>query len=148
MADGDRVGRTIYERAVMLDTGPLISLYDPQDNRRGDIHAIMQQMQRLRYPVCITLLVIAETHRRILYDIGYKPALEFLKAINDGSVQILKIEKKDVINAIDVIERYPDQQISCTDAMSMAVMKRIGIQKVLSYDWHFGLLNFSVLPAA
>ena len=132
---------------MLLDTGPLISLYDAKDNRGERINAIMQQMQRLKYPVCITLLTIAETQRRILYDIGYKRALEFLKAINDGSVHILEIEKKDIIDAIDVIERYSDQKISCTDAVSMAVMKRIGIQKVLSYDWHFGLLNFSVLPA-
>ena len=146
MVDVGRVGQTIYERAVMLDTGPLISLYDPRDSRGEQVSTTLQQVQKLKYPVCVTLLTIAEAHRGILYNVGYEHALEFLKAICDGSVHIVPIEEKDINNAINIIGRYSDQDISYTDAVSMSVMKRMGIYKVLSYDHHFWVLNFYIPP--
>jgi len=130
----------------MLDSGPLISLYDSRDDRGEQVRATLQKLQELQYPLCITHLTVAETHTHILYNVGYKRALEFLRAITDGSVHVLEIEAKDAIDAIDIIEKYRDQGIAYTDAVSMSIMKRVGIQTVLSYDHHFWALNFHILP--
>lgn len=130
----------------MLDTGPLIALYDPSDCRGTAVQALIQHMKQDKYPVCITRLTIAEAHNRILYDVNESQALAFLETITDGSIHILDLEVSDVSEAIAIIKRYPGQKITCTDAVSMAVMKRMGIRSVLSYDHHFWYLNFSVLP--
>jgi predicted nucleic acid-binding protein len=140
------IGQTIYERAVMLDTGPLISLFDPKDNRGEQVRLILQGVQVQKYPVCITQLTIAEAHRRLLYDIGHQQALNFLEAITDGSINILDVGQGDIFDALGIVRRYFDQRITFTDAINMAVMKRVGIHKALSYDFHFQLLNFSLLP--
>ena len=129
----------------MLDSGPLISLYDRTDPRRSRVVTELEAMHHRKYPVCTTLLTIAETHRRILYDVDHSRALTFLNDIYDGSVNILTLQTQDEADAKDIIARYADQRISCTDAITMAVMKRIGIQKVLSYDHHFWVLNFHVM---
>lgn len=141
-----RVGYTIHERAVMLDTCSLVSLYDPGDDRGEVISVMLEQMKERKYPVYITLLTIAETHNRILQHVGYERALGFLKAITDGSVHILEIQETDITDAIGFIEKYSDKQISCTDALSAAVMRRMRIQHVLSYDRHFRDLGFFIIP--
>ena len=128
----------------MLDTGPLVSLYDPEDRRGDQVSVTLKRLQELKYPVCITMLTVAETHTRILYDVSSQRALRFLKAITDGSVQILEFDTRDIIGAIDIIERYSDQDITYTDAVRMSIMKRKGIQTVLSYDHHFLILNFHI----
>lgn len=140
------VGRTIYERAVMLDTGPLISLYDPSDEQRKDVIATLGQVQSQKYPICITSLTIAETHNRILYDINEECASKFLRNIYDGSVNVLETQPADTLQAMAIIEKYHGQKITWTDAVCMAIMKRMGIRKVMSYDYHFWIMNFTVLP--
>ena len=129
----------------MLDSGPLISLYSPRDTRRQTIAEELKRLQMLKYPVCTTYLTVAETHRRLLFDVGHLDAVRFLKNVHDGSVNILEVTAADVCEAIGIIERYSDQLITCCDAVSMALMKRFGIRKVLSYDHHFWILNFEVL---
>lgn len=146
MTDACQIGQTIYEQALMLDSGPLISLYTPNDPEKNTIKELLQQIESQSYPVCITHLTIAETHRRILYDVNQGIAMSFLSNIYDRTINIFELQDPDIQDAIGIIARYSDQQISYTDAISMAVMKRIGIRKILTYDHHFQILNFSILP--
>ncbi len=146
MTDAYQIGQTIYEQALMLDTGPLISLYTPNDPQKNEIQELLQQIESQSYPVCITHLTIAETHRRILYDNHQVVAIIFLRNIYDRTINIFELQHPDIHDAIGIIARYSDQQISYTDAINMAVMKRVGIRKVLTYDHHFQILNFSIMP--
>lgn len=131
----------------MLDTGPLISLYNHRDARGKDVACKLKEIQQLKYPVCITLPTIAEAHRRILYDVNGLKARTFLRDITDGTVQILQVTQEDITSAIEIIDRYDDQALTYTDAICMAVMKRYGIIKVLSFDLnHFCLVNFYPVP--
>jgi predicted nucleic acid-binding protein len=140
-----KVGKTFYERAVMIDTGPLIAMYDPSDKRGEDVQSILHLMYQRNIPLYITQLTIAETHRRILYDLGYKLAYKFVDSVTDGTVNILVASSEDITKAIEIITRYTDQTITLTDAVSMALMLRLGIKDVLSFDWHFSLLNFNLV---
>lgn len=146
MTATSRVGRTLYERAIMLDSGPLISLYDPNDTRGDQVAGVLEYIRSLKYPVFTTILTIAEVHRLILYNVGYKRALEFLRAIYDGTVRILEIESQDASEAIEIVEKYSTCSISFADAVSMALMKRLGILQIMSYDHHFWTLNFYIPP--
>ena len=141
-----RIGRTIFEKAAMLDTGPLVSLYDSKDKRGSIIDGILKAIQKNNYPIYVSIVTIAETHKRILYDVGYVRASEFLTTITSGEVNIIEIYEADINDAASIIKRYNDQDIPFADAITMAIMKRVGIRKVLSYDRHFWLLNFKMLP--
>lgn len=139
------IGRSVFERAAMLDSGPLISLYDPNDNRRTIVVDKFNTLQIKKIPVFITVITIAETHKRILYDIGYDEAVSFLDNIFSGDVNIIDIIDIDLSEATSIIRKYSDQEISFADASTMAVMKRVGIKNVLSFDRHFWVLNFTVM---
>ncbi|MEW6717914.1 MAG: PIN domain-containing protein [Chloroflexota bacterium] len=144
------IGATLYERAIMLDTGPLISLYNPSDSRGNQIQEILRSVVTSCFPLCVTITVISETHSRLLYDVNRTIAYRFLndyyQDISNQDLNLIDITIADFADAVRIIGKYSDQAISFTDALVMAVMKRIGIRTVLTYDHHFWLLNFSVIP--
>jgi len=134
----------------MLDSGPLIALYDRDDPRGPEVQGILDSAAGQEYPLCISDLVIAETHRRLLYDVNYDAALAFIqhthRDLARGEINLLTVGPADRAEAISILQRFSDQNLPFCDAMTMALMKREGILKVLTFDRHFWLLNFRVLP--
>jgi predicted nucleic acid-binding protein len=142
-----KIGSTIYEQAVLLDSGPLISLYDKKDIRQNEIRELLTTVASINIPIYITYLVIAETHRRLLQVVGNKESNKFLEDIFDNGINFAQIEMQDMLKAKEIIKKYHDQKITFTDATSMAIMIRLGILKVMTFDFHFGLLNFTIIPS-
>lgn len=142
------VPRSIYERAVLFDTCALEAIADPRDQYHKAAAQCLAELRRLAYPFYVTTLTIAETHRRLLYEphLGNLPALRFLESIYDGSTNIVRPLEEDELRAIEYIKRFEDQKLTFTDTISMAVMNRLGLRKIFSFDWHFTLLGFQVIP--
>lgn len=142
------VPQSIYERAVLFDTCALLAIFDPRDQYRGDALLLFRKLIKHSYPLYITSQTIAETQRRILYTshLGYPKAINFLEFIYDESINIIRPSEQDELQAIEYIRRYNDQSLSLTDAINMAVMKRMGIMRVFTFDRHFTLLGFQAIP--
>jgi len=143
------VPRSIYERAVLFDTCALEAIADPRDQYHEVATQCLAQLRPLGYPFYVTTLTIAETHRRLLYKpyLGNLPALRFLEGVYDGSINIVRPLEEDELQAMEYIRRFKDQKLTLYDTVSMAVMNRLGLRKVLSFDWHFTLLGFQVIPS-
>ncbi len=137
---------SVYKRAVLIDTGPLYAVVDTNDGRNDEATACLREISDHRIPLYITNLTIAECHRLILQKLGIDRGLEFLEMIYDGRVNIVRKEPSDDQKAIELLQRYPDQDITFTDAISFAVMIRLGIIKAFSFDRHFDILNFLRIP--
>ena len=142
------VPRSIYERAVLFDTCALEGIGDPKDKYHKAAVQCLAELRQRAYPFYVTTLTIAETQRRLLYKphLGILPALHFLKSVYDGSTNIVRPLEEDELRAIEYIERFGDQTLTFTDTISMAVMNRLGLRKIFSFDWHFTLLGFQVIP--
>jgi predicted nucleic acid-binding protein len=142
------VPHSIYERAVLLDTSALEAIIDARDRCNKDAIQCLIELRNISYPIYITNLTIAETHRRLLYKPHFdnRLALSFLVNIYDGSVNIVRATEADELKAIGYIERFGDQKLTLTDAVSMAVMIRLRMRKIFSFDWHFRLLGFQIIP--
>jgi uncharacterized protein len=142
------VPQSIYERAVLFDTCALEGITDPRDQFHRSATSCLAELRDLAYPFYVTSVTIAETHRRILYKrhLGILPALDFLERTLNSSINIIRPTEEDEQQALQYIRRFDDQNLTFTDAISMAVMKRLGLRKVFSFDWHFTLLGFIVIP--
>lgn len=134
--------KSVHERAVMLDSSPLISLYDKNYQEREEVKKILGKLADSFIPVFITPFIIAETHRRILYDIGMTEAQKFADSIWDSSLNLVSAETVDFEKAKEIIRKYDDQKITMCDAITMAIMLRIGILYIYTFDFHYSLLNF------
>jgi len=62
--------------------------------------------------------------------------------------ELLRVSAGPFSDAIDVFERYDDQELSVTDATSVALAERRGIDRVLSFDDDFDGVVDRLDPAA
>ena len=126
-----------------MDTSAFIEL------RRGNQEAILcdEAIRDRRLPIYVTSTVVAETHRRFLFDFGHGAARQFLDRARSGMFQIVRPTEADEVDAIQLLDRYADLHMTLCDALSMAVMLRIGIARAFTYDRrHFSAAGFVVIP--
>lgn len=139
-------GRSLYSRAILIDTSALLALADPKDNNRQQAITCLNTIKDHRLPVFVSIPTIYESHRRFLFDLGQVVAAGFLQNIYDGSVNIVYTIKDDEQEGIRLIERYAGLKITMTDAVNMAVMIRLGIAVSFSFDRHYLQAGFIRIP--
>ena len=145
MVDHSHVPKTVYERAVLLDTSAVLELERQNREALACLHAI--QFKKL--PVYITSQVVTETHRRLLFDFGQNAASSFLGLVYSGSsgLNIVRPSEEDESEAIRLIRKYESLKLTLCDALSFAVMLRLGILRAFTYDRnHFWTVGFVVVP--
>jgi uncharacterized protein len=89
--------------------------------------------------------VIAEAHALLLNRIGRVDAARFLEAIIAGSRHIIRVLEADETQAREIIRRPSDKDYSYTDATSFAIVERLHIKKVFSFDQHFAQYGFTLI---
>lgn len=141
-----RIGKSLFARAVLIDTGAILSLRNARDVHHIDAVECIEAVAGRRLPLFIAIPTIYETQRRILFDMGAAAALDFLNNVFDGSMNVVRNEDADEQEARRLIGRYADLKLTLTDAANMAIMDRIGISTVFSFDAHFLLAGYLRIP--
>jgi len=101
----------------------------------------------LHLPVYVTVTVIAEAHRRVLFDFGQRQADAFVTEAYSGSLLLVRPSEDDETEAIRLMRKYSDLQLTFCDGLSLAVMLRLGIPRAFTYDHrHFRAVGFIVVP--
>ena len=98
-----------------------------------------------RRPLVTTSLVLAETHRLLLFRAGPRAARRVLDRLEAGTV--LTIEFATAAHhpgALSWLDRLPDQRISYTNAVSFAVMEVAGCSTAIGFDRDFLVAGFSL----
>ena len=58
---------------------------------------------------------------------------------------LLRPTHDEELRALDLFEKYADQQVSFTDCVSYALMHKRRIDRAFSFDRHFALAGFQLL---
>lgn len=140
------VGRTLYSRAVLLDTSAFLALANPHDVHHVDSQDCLVLVARNRLPVFVTLPTVYEAHRRFLFDFGQLSADRFLVEVFDGTTNIVRTIEDDEAEARRLIDRYAALALTLTDAVNMAVMVRLSIAAAFSFDRHYLQAGFIRIP--
>ena len=130
----------------MLDTGALLALAHARDQYHTEAVQCRNEIARCRLPVYISLPTIYESHNRILQALGIPTAAAFLDNVYDGSVNILATEPRDEDRARELLRRYHWLDLTLTDAANMAVMERLGMAVVFSFDDHYWATGLIRIP--
>ena len=136
--------------ALFIDTGAFIALAHKDDRHHrlatDFFSALGPGVKRLT-----TELVIAESYTWLRYKIGYPSAARFLESV-ESSVQegYLKVHYPDPSldrRARQVLRRFQDQDLSYTDAVSLALLDDLPRDvAVFGFDHHFTLLGRLLAP--
>lgn len=127
---------------IIVDTSAWLCLFDK--NAIGTESKLAKQYyESNKDTLLVTDLIIEETHKWLVHHaFPPKNAWVILDAfISQKFAQIVPIEENDRREANKLVEKYLDQQLSFTDSITVAIMRRLRLKKVFSFDRHFDLFK-------
>lgn len=92
-------------------------------------------------PMATTPLVLSETWRLVAYRTSYGQAESLVEGIIEKSTIIWPIDS-DLDKAQLIGKKYTDQEFSLVDRVSFAVMERLGLTRVATFDRDFFIYRF------
>jgi predicted nucleic acid-binding protein len=130
---------------IFVDTGAFLARHLVKDQFHE--RAVDGWVELSRHRCVTTIHVIDETITLLARRAGHAFAAERARAILTS--RVLQVERPgldDELAALEQFERFGDQAISFTDALSFAVMRRMRIERAFSFDRHFALAGFELWP--
>ena len=123
-------------RAIFVDSGFWIALRDPTDENHAKSARISRRLIEWRARLIVTPFVFAEVQARfsrarqrreqVIRDCWKNPIVRHEQAT---------IEDQE--SAVEILLQHKDKSFSFCDAVSFAVMLRLGLGEVVSFDDHF-----------
>ena len=134
--------------AVFVDTSAYLAVLKRDDDHHREALAFVESLTRQRAVLFTSNFVIAETHAMVLRYLGHEAARSFLQEVDDSrATVVVRTEATDEVAARSIIYRYADKDFSLTDAISFAIMARLGLSQAFTFDNHFEQYGWRVLHA-
>ena len=122
--------------SVFTDASFWIGLRDTKDQFHRDALKATRYFMENRFHLVLTPLVFAEVHAQFS-----RARITSAKVIADcWDNPVVKIERPSVADeeqGIEILRANRDKSYSFCDAVSFAVMLRLGINRVVTFDHHF-----------
>ena len=130
---------------IFIDTGFFKALVDGEDDFNRQAKKIWQKLEEEKTDLVTSNYVIDETLTVIRIKCGLKKALKFRDLLAENS-QILKIIRVTVADEAGAWQWFIKnwRKLSFTDCVSFAVMKRLGLRRVVAFDEDFQRAGFKV----
>ncbi len=132
---------------IFIDTGAFLARYLCKDQHHHSAASVWEKLGSSRENCITSNFVLDETFTLLGRRAGYGFAVQRAKNIYASqSLTICRSEKVDEIKALQFFSKYADQHVSFTDCISFVLMKREKINRVFSFDRHFELAGFHLIP--
>jgi uncharacterized protein len=124
--------RNCVPRKVIIDSGPLIALFDKDDryHRRA-----MEFIKDFKGELITNYSVVTEV--TYLLDFSLKAQTDFLQWLLEGGVSIMEIHSDDLDRVIEIMRKYSDLPGDFADATLIALCERLNIKEIASVDKDF-----------
>jgi uncharacterized protein len=129
---------------IFVDTSAWYALVDRDDADHEKATAFFTANST---PLITTSAIFSETVTLIRYRLGHDSACTFGRNLNESSlVRLVTINNADEDRAWEIFCKYGDQDFSFADCTSFAVMQRMKIATAFTFDRHFLIMKFTVVP--
>jgi predicted nucleic acid-binding protein len=130
---------------IYIDTGPFLARYVEKDQHHDDAASAWEKIQRSGQRLYTSNFVLDELFTLLARRTTYRFAAERARNILDSTaIQILRPERKQEREAIELFAKYADQKVSFTDCVSFLLMKEAKIRQAFSFDRHFERAGFKL----
>ena len=128
-ASRTRRNPTEARSVILVDTGPLVALFDPADSWHTRCVA---KLETLKEPLCATVPVLAEAFHLLTPDsTGSKRLMEF---IVDGGMRIWFLDDEALTRTFELITRYANVPMDLADASLVVAAERLNSRRVFTID--------------
>jgi predicted nucleic acid-binding protein len=132
---------------IFIDTGAFLARYLRNDQHHRRAVAVWEQLASSRESCFTSNFVLNETFTLLGRQAGYDFAVQRARNVYASqALTICRAYREDEISALQFFRKYTDQTVSFTDCISMVLMKRERINRVFSFDRHFKLAGFHLVP--
>jgi predicted nucleic acid-binding protein len=122
------------QNMVLIDTGPLVALFDKDDKYHNKIKAFIVANS---YKFVSTLAVITETTYMLDFNINVQ--LDFLEWVRDKGIIIHEVQQSDFPRIIELTKKYSDLPMDFADATLVIAAEKTGIKTIISIDSDFDI---------
>jgi predicted nucleic acid-binding protein len=119
----------------VVDSGPLIALFNASDRWHAPVVAWLRENQDVR--LVTTWPVLTEVCALLARRLRNEAALDFLRWIQRGALEIDRAEVSTLPNVIAISERFADLPFDLADASVAEAAARLQIGAVVSIDADF-----------
>jgi len=121
-----------------VDTSIWYAAADSSDRSNARAKAILKSGETL----VTSDHVLIETWTLLHHKLNCKAAERFWEGLRSGIAVMEAVTLADLEVAWDIGVSWRDQDFSIVDRTSFAVMRRLGIDRVASFDAHFAVFRF------
>ena len=116
----------------ILDTGPIVALFDRNDQYYQDTYDFMKNYDGILYT---TWPVVTEV--LFLLDFHIETQLDFIRWLELGAVEIVDIEFDDLNVIREMMGKYHDVPMDFADASLMLISEKLRLEDIISFDRDF-----------
>ena len=122
--------------SIFVDAGFWIALRDRADLEHSAATAMARVLLERRVRLVTTALVFAEIYARFSRNRLVRE--QFIRDIWENPVvRVEPVVQEDEVSALRILRQHSDKSFSFSDAVSFALMMRLGLQRAISFDKHF-----------
>ena len=114
---------------LIIDTGPLVALFDPRDPDFQGCHEILAKIDE---PLYTTEAVLTEAFH--ILDPNSRGAHGLVKFILEGYVGMLALDKVVLSRSFELMDQYSDRPMDFADATLIASAESRKIKSVFTLD--------------
>jgi len=135
---------------IFVDTSAWMAIVDSGDVNHRPALSFQSELPDTSHLI-VANYILDELYTLVLIDLGYRNALDIKEKLDRMAeariLQVVWVDPTVSTAGWSVFERFNrDKQWSFTDCVSYAVMKRLGITEVFSFDHHFEQTSFIRRP--
>jgi hypothetical protein len=134
---------------VLVDTGPLVALFDPSDASRSACRACLDMLERS--DLVTTEAVVTEAAYLLDFSIHAQAAL--MRLLGAGRPRIEALSERDHLRAAELLARYASLPMDYADATLVILAERFRTRQVFTLDrrdfgiYRVGRARFAIIPA-
>ena len=119
----------------MVDSGPLIALFNASDRWHAPVVAWLREHQNVR--LVTTWAILTEVCALLARRLHNEAALDFLRWTQRGALDVDRPEVNTLANVLAISERFADLPFDLADASVAEAAVRLRISAVVSLDADF-----------
>ncbi len=114
---------------ILVDTGPLVALFNPKDNYHPRCLDILQS---LREPLLTTIPVLTEAFHLLVP--GSKRALALGAFVQKKGLTVWSLDDDSLTTALILMEKYADKPMDFADASLVTAAQLLDVQRIFTID--------------
>ena len=132
---------------IFVDTGAFLARYLGRDQHHAAAVKAWRRLSKETLPPATSNFVLNETFTLLGRWAGYPFAADRARALlHSDLLRILRPGEQDELDAVELFEKYADQQVSFTDCISFVLMRKHGVEHAFTFDRHFRAAGFRLWP--